>query len=69
MIKVTQRIRIYEVNGQELGIGERQQLGIDSHDIRNTRVVIITPSGAEYGVLAQDLIMAAKNAQNTGGTV
>ena len=66
-IEVESKVRVYEVDGGALPRGgEDIKLRVRSHAILGDQVVLVTPDGESYTVIAGDLICAIKNAQNSG---
>lgn len=61
-MKVTTEIRVYEINEVDTGTEEVSIL-IESHWNLTDRV-ILRIGNTNYTVIAEDLIMAIKNAQN-----
>jgi len=68
MIKIEQKVSIYEVDGGDVPLGEILELGVVSHWGNNNLVTIATPKGKRFTVRAADLILAVRNAQNTGSS-
>ncbi len=64
-VDIRQTIQIYEEDDEELS-GGGKLLGIDSHWNRNDMVILVI-GRKKYTVVADDLILAVKNAMNTGG--
>jgi len=64
-VKVQQTIEVYEVNGVDVPIGQKVELGIDSHWPLSQRIVL-NIRGVKYTVIGRDLITAVQNAMNTG---
>jgi endonuclease V-like protein UPF0215 family len=65
-IKITQEIKIYEVDDKEVPVGQDFTLGILSHWNWNDHVIIVS-NGKKVTVSGTDLIRAIQNAMNTGG--
>ena len=64
MIKVTNEIKIYEIDDQELkSISNAQPLIVKSH-WNNDNVVVLEIGGVKYTVVAKDLKAAIDNATN-----
>lgn len=71
-IEVVNKIRVYELNGREIGLSgrtveeiEKSQMIVKSHRIRD-EFVILSIDGEDYTVVASDLKAASDNAQNSG---
>lgn len=64
MVKVEQTIRVYELDGKDVTIGEQVEIGINSHWNRDS-IVEIRVGQHRYGVLASDVQTAIENATNT----
>ena len=64
MIKVEQKITVYEKNGRDETPGETLEIGINSHWNRDS-MIVISIGDDTYTVVADDLSAAIENAQNT----
>jgi hypothetical protein len=65
-IDVKQKIKVYEVNDEEVKLGKDINMTVDSH--RNDNDMVIVRVGRNrYTVDGDDLLTAIKNAMNTGG--
>lgn len=62
-MKVENEIRIYEVDGVELGVGKSQSIKVKSHGIRNA-FVVLEIDGKTVTVDSADLERAIRNATN-----
>ena len=65
MIKVTQEVDIFEINGEEIEPDEHKIISVNSHWSRDEWVVLAV-GGKLYTIFADDLRVAIENAQNTG---
>lgn len=63
MIDVENKIRIYEINDEEVDWNENHKLTIRSHWNRN-EMVVLELDGKKIGVVARDLEAAIQNAKN-----
>ena len=67
-VEVKQKIRVYEVNGNEVTLGEDDVvLGVNSHWIKRG-LVVLDFRGEQFAVAGDDLILATHNAMNAGTT-
>ena len=64
MIKVVNRLKVYEVNGKE-NTEEEERLEVESHWNIDRFVVLKINDAVKITVSANDLIAAIKNATNT----
>lgn len=64
MIKVNQKVEVYEVDGAKVSMGKDAHIEVNSHSLRS-QWVVITAGGMSYTVNGYDLIQAAKNATIT----
>ena len=65
MIKVTNEVNVYEVNGSEPKPGERPTVLVRSHWNRSN-LVVLEIGDLRLAVTAADLQAAIRNATNTG---
>jgi len=63
-IDVTQAINIREVDGEEVAIGEKRSLGVDSH-WNHDNFVVLRIGDKTYSVNGRSLQVAIDNAMNT----
>lgn len=64
LIKSTNTMKVYELDGKETRIGEAPEIVVESHWNKPTMIVLVV-GGMRYTVFAPDLEAALKNAQNT----
>lgn len=62
-MKVENEIKVYEIDGEETGLGKSILMKISSHWNRSS-YVIIKINNKEYTVLASELSKAIENATN-----
>lgn len=65
MIEVTNRVKIYEVNGQEENVAKDDHLIVSSHWNEPSKVELVI-AGDKITVVAKDLRAAIDNATNSG---
>lgn len=63
-MEVFNKLKCYEVNGEEQTGSCYPVLEINSHWPYSDRIILVTPKGEKLTVLASDLIKAIRNAQN-----
>ena len=64
MIKVSNSVKVYEVDGKEIKSLDYPQIKVDSHWNRNEFIVLQSEDGKKYTVCSRDLIAAIENATN-----
>ena len=66
MIAVKNELKAYEHNDKDVSVlSPAVALAIVSHGIHSDRVVLITPGGDRFTLIAKDLKAAIDNATNT----
>ena len=65
-LQIRQSVEVYEIDDEDVGIGENFYIGVDSHWNRDEMVVLKLGSKS-YTVLGRDLKTAIDNAMNSGG--
>ena len=65
MIKATNEIQCYEINGEDAPMVDVPRLIIESHWNSPDRVVIKLPDGGSFTVLVRDIEAAIRNASNS----
>ncbi len=65
MIQVASKVNCYSVNSKKSSGLNLPQLIIRSHAVYNTNIIIETPEGQTYEVLAKDILAAIVNAENS----
>lgn len=65
-IEVSNRVKVYEVDGKETPVGASVGMNVLSHALHNDRVVLEI-DGKKHTVIARQLKAAIDNATNTGG--
>lgn len=65
MIQVINKINCYSINSKDQGDLNLPQLIIRSHWADNTKIIIETPEGQTYEVLAKDILASIVNAENS----
>jgi len=63
MITVESKLIVYEVDGEETRIGERQEIIVRNHRY-NDSMVVLQIDGREYTVSNRDMNAAVANATN-----
>jgi hypothetical protein len=66
MIKVSNALTVYEVDGRDVPLGEKTpSINISAHWNRRA-LVVVEIDGKKYSVIAEDIEAAVRNATNTG---